>query len=262
MNWFQAKSYLSYLIHARHRKGFGIHSPFVFDLVANLMQESHPYYIFQNINAWRNSLLGSNNYVEVTDMGAGSVVTKFKKRKVADIVRHGSIPKKYGEFIFRLVSRFKPKSIIELGTSAGISALYMALPDKNTKFFTIEGCPNMADLARFTFENHGLNQITLLNGLFNDQLPNALIEVGKLDLVFFDGDHREEPTVHYFNLCCEQAHNDTIFIFDDIHWSEGMAKAWQTIIDDPRVTVSIDLFRLGIVFFRRECQKAHYVVRF
>ena len=101
-----------------------------------------------------------------------------------------------------------------------------------------------------------------LNGLFNDQLPNALIEVGKLDLVFFDGDHREEPTVHYFNLCCEQAHNDTIFIFDDIHWSEGMAKAWQTIIDDPRVTVSIDLFRLGIVFFRRECQKAHYVVRF
>ena len=163
MNWFQAKSYLSYLIHARHRKGFGIHSPFVFDLVANLMQESHPYYIFQNINAWRNSLLGSNNYVEVTDMGAGSVVTKFKKRKVADIVRHGSIPKKYGEFIFRLVSRFKPKSIIELGTSAGISALYMALPDKNTKFFTIEGCPNMADLARFTFENHGLNQITLLN---------------------------------------------------------------------------------------------------
>lgn len=262
MNWFQAKSYLLYLIKARHWKGFGIHSPFVFDLVANLMREPYPYYCFQRITAWRNALMRSTQTISISDLGAGSMVAKSKVRKVADIVRNGSIPQKYGELLFRLVSRFKPRQIIELGTSAGISSLYLALPNKKSNFVTIEGCRNTADLAQHTFREFGLNGVCLKNGSFNQELPEVLQQTGGVDFVFFDGDHRQEPTLHYFNLCLEKAHNDTIFVFDDIHWSQGMELAWNSIIAHPRVTVSIDVFRLGIVFFRKECQKAHYVVRF
>lgn len=262
MNWFQATRYLSYLINARHRKGFGIHSPFVFELVANLMREPYEYYDFKKINAWRNALKNSKEEVDIIDLGAGSVVTKSKKRKVANIVRHGSIPKKYGELLFRLVNCYSPKSILELGTSAGISSLYLAFPNKTSQFITIEGCRNMAGISRYTFQHFGLNHIQILNGLFNDQLPVVLRQINKLDFVYFDGDHREEPTLRYFNLCLEKAHNDSIFVFDDIHWSEGMERAWINIVANPRVTVSIDLFRMGIIFFRRECQKKHYIVRF
>ena len=186
MNWFQAKRFLLYLINARHWKGFGIHSPFVFDVVANLMREPYDYYDFKRINAWRHALLRSRETIEVADMGAGSVVVKSKIRKVANIVRYGSMPEKYGKLLFRLVSQFKPNGIIELGTSAGISALYLVLPNKSSNFVTIEGCRNTAGVARYTFQHFGLNHITMLNGSFNDQLPKALEQIGKLDFVFLD----------------------------------------------------------------------------
>lgn len=262
MNWFQVKRYITYLWKARHWKGFGIHSPFVFDLVANVMREPYPYYDFQKITAWRQAVMRSNEKVSLTDLGAGSVVAKTKTRRVADVVRYGSIPQKYGELLFRLVRRFNPDTILELGTSAGISSLYLALPNRMAGFITMEGCPNMASIAANTFERFNLNQVKLVNEPFNEALPKVLEHMNKVDFVFFDGDHREEPTLNYFNLCLEKAHNNTIFVFDDIHWSPGMERAWNTVVAHPRVTVSIDLFRLGILFFRRECQKEHFVVRF
>lgn len=262
MNWFQAKRYFIYLLTARHWKGFGIHSPFVFDLVANLMREPYPYYDFQKITAWRQALIRSKEKVTMTDLGAGSVVTKTKIRRVSEVVRYGSISRKYGELLFRLVRRFNPDTILELGTSAGISSLYLALPNRIAGFITMEGCPDMATIAANTFERFHLTKVSLVNGPFNEALPKVLERLTQVDFVFFDGDHREEPTLNYFNLCLEKAHNETIFVFDDIHWSPGMERAWTTMVAHPRVTVSIDLFRLGILFFRRECQKEHFVVRF
>ena len=174
MNWFQAKRYVAYLVKARHWKGFGIHSPFVFDLVANLMREPYPYYDFQKITAWRQALMRSKEKVDITDLGAGSAVARTTTRRLADVVRYGSIPRKYGELLFRLVRRFNPETIIELGTSAGISSLYLALPNRKSGFFTIEGCNNMASIASNTFEQFGLNHITLVNAPFNEALPNVL----------------------------------------------------------------------------------------
>lgn len=262
MNWFQCKSYLSYLVKSRHWKGFGIHSPFVFDFVANLMCEPYEYYEFQKIRAWRNALIRGNERIEVTDLGAGSHVSKSQTRKVSDIVRHGSISQKYGELLFRIICRVKPENIIELGTSTGISTLYMALPNKTSKITTIEGCENVAGIASHTFNQFDINNINLVNGPFNEKLPLVLDKYERVDFVFFDGDHREESTLRYFYLCLEKVQNDSVFVFDDIHWSEGMERAWNTIVAHPSVKVSIDLFRMGIVFFRNECPKSHYLVRF
>jgi len=262
MNRFQIKRYFSYFIKSRHWKGFGIHSPFVFDFVANLMNEKYEYYDFQRIHSWKNAMLTNKIKIEVNDFGAGSSVTNFKKRKIGNIVSSGSIPKRYGELLFRMIDFFSPVGILELGTSFGISALYLGLPKRSAKLVTIEGCPNIANWANDTFNEFEMKNIELLVGKFSDLIPQAINKLPSLDFVFFDGDHRKESTLEYFNECLKFAHNDTIFVFDDIHWSQGMEEAWNEIVANPKVTVSIDIFRFGIVFFRKECQKEGFLVRF
>ena len=249
------------MIKSRHRKGFGVHSPFVFDFV-NLIHEKYEYYAFQRIRSWRDVLITKQETIEITEMGAGSTVTDSKKRKIGDIVLHGSIPEKYGELLFRMVTQFSPKGILELGTSAGISTLYLALPKRSSKVVTIEGCPNISNLAKNTFRYFDIKNIELLNGDFSELLPDAIKKIPSLDFVFFDGNHRKEPTLAYFNECLKYINNNTFFVFDDIHWSKGMEEAWEEIIANYSVTVSIDIFRMGIVFFRKESQKEHYVIRF
>jgi predicted O-methyltransferase YrrM len=262
VNWFLAKRTIQYYLRPNHWRGFGIQSPFIFDLVGHLMREKHSYYDFKRIEAWRQALLRSQQAIELTDLGAGSVKTPAKKRKVAHLVQSGALPQKYGELLYRLAIRFKAKNILELGTSAGVSTLYLALPHKKGTTITIEGCPESAKVARATFDQLNAQNITLMEGPFQQLLPLALERLSSVDLVYFDGDHREESTLNYFHQCLPYIHNDTLFVFDDIHWSPGMERAWNAIVNNPQVTVSLDILRLGIVFFRKESKKEHYVVKY
>ena len=262
MSLYQVKSYFKYLLKAKHYKGHGIHSPFMFELVSDVLWEKHPFYAFEQIDGYRAELLRSDEVIEVTDLGAGSHKLKSNKRKVADICRSSAIRKKYGEFLFRLVSRYKSKTIVELGTSLGISSMYLAMPGKNNKVITIEGCPETAAIAKDGFEKYGLDNVEALTGRFKDVLPGVIENVETIDLLFVDGHHERDATIEYFNLCKTKAGNDSIFIFDDIHWSKGMEEAWDVIRSDKGVTLSADLYQLGLVFFCKECKKQHYIVRF
>jgi predicted O-methyltransferase YrrM len=262
VNWFQSLRYLEYLRKSGHWKGFGIHSPFVFNFVANIMRESHDYYDFKKIKAWRKSLVRNQTSLNILDLGAGSVVANDTTKKIATIARHGAIPEKYGKLLYRMIIRYEPQNILELGSSLGLSTLYLALPKRKAEVCSIEGCPQTAEFARFTLEQLGVFNVSVTTGSFNEKLDETCRKLNRLDFVFFDGDHRKEPTLRYFNECLKYAHNESIFVFDDIHWSKGMENAWQEIIAHPEVTVSIDLFRLGIVFFRKECQKENFIVRY
>ncbi len=95
----------------------------------------------------------------------------------------------------------------------------------------------------------------MLKGNFDKTLPLILSDAGglankEIDLAFIDGNHRLMPTLHYFDLIKPRISMDGLIIFDDIHWSREMEMAWNKIKADPKVTLSIDLFFLGIVFFR------------
>ncbi len=262
MNLFLAKSYFKYLLKARFKKGYGLHSPFVFNLVRELIYCQYPYYAFNKINAYRKKLDVTQATVEVSDYGAGSQTMEPLKRKVSDLAAKSSINKKYGELLFRLVAEFKPQNILELGTSIGVSTLYLALPNKSAKVYTIEGCENTAKIAAKTFSDLQCNELKQTTGQFRDVLPGILGALEDLDFVFFDGHHEKQATLEYFDLCLSKANNESVFVFDDIHWSSGMEEAWKIICDHPSVTVSMDLFQLGIVFFRKECQKQHFVIKY
>ncbi len=232
----------------------------MFELVREVLYDKHPFYSFRQINDYRQNLKKSDKVIEVSDYGAGSHTLKNRKRKVSDIYRHSAIRKKYGEVLFRLVSRYKSRNIVELGTSLGVSTLYLSLPARSNTVYTIEGCPETAAIARDLFSRLELNRINSLVGRFYDVLPSVLKKVETIDFLFVDGHHERDATVDYFNMCKEKAGNDSIFVFDDIHWSKGMEDAWREICDAPEPTVTVDLYQLGLVFFRKECKKQHYVV--
>lgn len=185
-----------------------------------------------------------------------------KSREVSGLVKQSSIRSKYGKLLFRIVNETNPESILELGTSIGISTVYLALTDKRRKVTTIEGCPETSQFAGELFDELRCDSIHRITGRFSDVLPAFVAQQSKLDFVFFDGHHQKQATLDYFNICLSKAENDTVFVFDDIHWSKGMEEAWNAIYSHPQVTVSLDLFQLGIVFFRKECQKQHFIVRY
>ncbi|TAJ14331.1 class I SAM-dependent methyltransferase [Marinilabiliaceae bacterium JC017] len=262
MNFFLAYSYLKYSLVARHAKGYGIHSPFIFDLVRDTIYDTNSFYAFEEIEAYREQLLKSKEKLEVIDLGVGSHKMDRHHRKVADLVRISSINKKYGELLFRLVYRFKPQTILELGTSIGMSTLYLSLPNKKADVFSIEGCENTAHFAAQSLAKFGLSNVQQVVGRFSDVLPDMVSKFETLDFVYIDGHHERKATLDYFQLCLQKVNNDSIFVFDDIYWSQGMSEAWEIIKNHPQVTVSIDLFQLGIVFFKKECQKQHFIVRY
>ena len=159
-----------------------------------------------------------------------------------------------------MMKYFKPKNVLEIGTSLGGATAAMSLGYPGSNIVTLEGCKETAKVAKKYFQKFDLNNIELIVGEFKDTLPTAL-KNNRFDLIFFDGNHQEEATIDYFEQCLLYKQNDTIFIFDDIHWNREMEAAWDFIIDHKEITISIDTYQGGIVFFRKEQPKEHYIIR-
>jgi predicted O-methyltransferase YrrM len=255
--------YLSHYFTASNGKGHGIHSPFVFDFVQKVLIDKRSFYAYSQIEKLRNRLLQDPTIIQVEDFGAGSAVTKNKSRTISDIVKYASKNEKMAQLIFRVANHYQPKTIVELGTSLGISSAYLASACPNAKLFTIEGSAAIASMASQNIQSLGLHNIEIITGNFDDSIANVIERAGKIDLAFIDGNHRKEPTLSYFAELLEHAHPLSIFIFDDIHWSEEMEQAWDFIKKNKRATLTIDLFFLGLVFFREDFKvKQHFTIRF
>lgn len=255
--------YLRYYLTASNRKGHGIHSPFVFDFIRNVLNDRRSFYAYSQIESLRQELLNNKNIIEVEDFGAGSVSSKTKNRLVSDIARHAAKNKKLAQLLFRMAAHYQPNTMIELGTSLGISSAYLASACPKAKLYSLEGAGAIADIAGKNFQSLNLKNIQLTIGNFDDVLPVILQGIGKIDLAFIDGNHRKRPTIDYFNQLLDRSSATSIFIFDDIHWSEEMEQAWDIVKLNERVTLTIDLFFIGLVFFREDFKaKQHFTIRF
>jgi predicted O-methyltransferase YrrM len=239
-----------------------IHSPFVFDLYNQIFKNKQEFYAYEKIEEIRKELLSDERSLEVLDLGAGSKSGNHKSRKINDITKTASKAKKYPQLLFRMANYFQPETILELGTSVGLSTMYLAIARSKSQVITIEGSPEIRNLALKNFEKCCLKNIRSIEGNFDSKLPKVLDEIKTLDMVFFDGNHRKLPTLAYFKLCQQKANEKSIFIFDDIYWSKEMAEAWEIIKRDPSVTVTIDIFQMGIVFFRKEQAKQHFILSY
>lgn len=259
---YQIKQYAKHLKQAKSKLGHGVHSPFVYELVEQVFNHDGQYYSFAKIEQLREQLLKDKTIIEIEDFGAGSTQTKDNKRRIASIANSALLKAEHSQLLFRLVNRFQPKNIIELGTSLGTTSAYLASACKNSQVYTFEGSPEVAKMAKRNLNHLNIKNIQLITGEFDKKLPKALELINTVDFAFIDGNHRYEPTIKYFELLLKKSTPDSVFIFDDIYWSEGMTKAWKEIIARPEVTVSIDLFRMGIIFFRKESLKQDFVIKF
>ena len=258
-----AKKYIHYFFTAANGKGHGTHSPFVYKFITDILNDKKKYPEYDTIEQLRKQLLQEKNSIEVQDFGAGSRTISTKNRIVKDIAGSSLKPRKYAQLLFRIVRYFKPKNIIEIGTSLGITTCYLASASKNSKVITLEGSPGIAAIARKNFQSAKLENVHLIEGNFNDTLKNALPLSGSIDLAFIDGNHTKEATLNYFSALMKAGNKESIFIFDDIHWSEEMDQAWNEIKDSAGVTLTIDLFFIGIVFFNKDFKvKQHFTIRF
>ena len=258
-----AQKYFHYYVTASNGKGHGIHSPFVFDFIKHVLNDKKKYECYASIEKIRNELLHDKREVDVEDFGAGSLTVPFRKKRISDITRSFLKSKKLARLLFRIVQYYKPHNIVELGTSLGVTTAYIASANKTSAVFTLEGAKNIAAIAQENFKKLELQNVKVIQGNFDDTLPELLSWIQKMDLAYVDGNHRKMPTLNYFQQLLKKFSDHSVFIFDDIHWSQEMEEAWKVIQQHPSVTFTIDLFFIGLVFFKKEFKaKQHFVIRF
>ncbi len=252
------KSYLKFLLNSTNKHS--IHSPFIYNLVTKcfnkntLKQKSTSYLQYKQL------LLDTKLSVKVTDFGAGSQIFKNDIRKISKIAKVAGISNRKAKLLIRFVNHFKFKNILEIGTSLGLGTTALQLGNTNATITTLEGCPETAKIAAQQFEQFNFKNINIIVGDFKKTLSEA-IKNKQYDLIYFDGNHQKKATLNYFESCLTTITNDSVFIFDDIHWSSEMEEAWNIIKQHPKVTASIDIYYWGIIFFRKEQEKEHFIIR-
>ena len=255
--------YLQYYLTAHNGKGHGVHSPFVFRFITEVLNDDRQYYAYSIIEPLRAALKENSTVIEVPDLGAGSRNKLSQQRVIRDIARSSLKPKKFSQLLFRMVGYFQPASVLELGTSLGVTTAYLASASSAIPVTSMEGAPAVAEQALNVLSKAGISNVTIITGNFDDTLPQWLQQQASIDFAFIDGNHRYEPTMRYFQWLKEKVHSESVLIFDDIHWSTEMEQAWAAIQADAAVTLTIDLFFIGIVFFRPEQQqKEHFRIHF
>ena len=254
-----AKSYLKFIWNSKNEHG--VHSPFVYDLVSQCFYDKKIYPEYKILKEYRKSLLQNKNFIQVTDFGAGSKIFKNNTRQIAKIAKTAGISKKRAELLFRMVRYFRPENMLEIGTSLGLATISLSLGNPESKIVTLEGCPNTLAISKNQFQLQNLKDIEFINTEFSNYLKSENLKSDIYNLIFFDGNHSKKATLEYFELLLSTITNDSVWIFDDIHWSQEMEEAWEVIKKHASVKVTIDTFHWGIVFFRSEQEKEHFVIR-
>jgi len=255
--------YLNYLIFSKNGKGHGIHSPFVYRFVREVLMDRNQYPVYFIAESYRKRLLNNLDSIEVIDLGAGGKDNSIKQKQISTIAKSALKPPKYSQLLYRFASIYNYRNIVELGTSLGVTTCYLAHIPHLESITTLEGAPQIAAFASQQFNLMKLQNVKVVTGNFDDTLSNVLKSNSNIDLVYIDGNHQKEPTLNYFNQILKYCNSNTCLIFDDIHWSAEMEEAWEEIKNDKRVKLTIDVFFLGFVFMNDEFKaKQNFTVRF
>lgn len=246
---YRLGAFLQYYCRARTR--FRLHSPFAYALSTATLDDDRYFYAFDEMDQLFRQLKKSKETIERMDLGAGLHRHSRQRTTVGAVFRTASHSRAFYHFLFRLILFFQPQTILELGTSLGISALCMHRARPQARLITVEGCPNTAAFARKLFAERQA-RIELINDDFNAALPRALQALGKVDFTFIDGNHRKDATLAYFQEILPYTHADSVLFFDDIYWSAEMTQAWKQIKTHPKVRFSADFFFGGLISFRNE----------
>lgn len=255
-----ASDYLKHRFTANTRHG--THSPFVYKLLEEVIYDFSSKKEYNTVESQRKKLLNDHRLITITDLGAGSNVNNNKQKKVSELAKNALKSPRLAQLIYRLAHQHRATTIIELGTCLGVTTAYLSVAKPVAQIVSIEGCPETAKVAQENFEALQLSNVALQVGNFDDLLPIQLKKMELLDFMYIDGNHTKTATLNYFHHCLTKVHEGSLIIFDDIYWSTGMKEAWAEIKAHPQVTVTIDLFWIGLVYFRKGQAKEDFKIKF
>jgi predicted O-methyltransferase YrrM len=258
--WHEATYFIRHLFLARNRHG--VHSPSVYGLNTQVLLRTIHFTEFDQIESARKDLLGDKRSIEVEDFGAGSRTGSRSLRKVSSIAKNALAPAHQAQALFKLVRHFQPESILELGTSLGITTSYLAKASPEAHISTIEGSANIAHLAKVTFQKLGISHIDSVIGTFDEVLDQVLNKRKSWDLIYIDGNHRYEATMRYLERIKPFLNENSLVILDDIYWSKEMTQAWHQACQREEYTLFLDYFHFGILFCRPRMQREYHKVRY
>lgn len=246
--------FIRHLFQAK-RNGHGVHSPFAYQLCEEIFYNPNRFYDFRILGAVRNQLLASESEISIEDFGAGSRTFKSKQRKIKDIAEKGISSRQQSEMLYKLSNFLNCRTIVELGTSLGLNTLYLARVNAANEVISIDGSRELSAFAADLAARNKITNIRFVCATFERAFPEVLNGLQQLDLLYVDGNHTYEATMYHFEKALAKKHPASVFVFDDIYWSKGMTKAWREIIRHPSVTLSIDTFYSGLIFFRGELKE-------
>ena len=255
--WYQIKSRLNFLLKSSNQHG--IHSPFVYDLITKCFYDKTPFSAYHNLKALRNELIYNQDLVKVKHYSEASKVFQSNHQKISTIVKSEGSSYKKQKQLYRITNYFKPKNVLELGTSVGLGSAAMAIASNNSIIKTVEVNKNISDIAKKVFKSYQLKNIQIDTSSFKDFFKKSNYE--NLDLVYLDGTCDKESTIENFNSLLKYSHNESVFIINNIYWIKEMTEAWNIIKKQKEITVSIDTFYWGFLFFRKEQPKQHFTIR-
>ena len=266
---YRIRTWLRHCLTATNTGGHGIHSPYLFEWVRMVMSDKHWFYVWDEIEAIRAKMLCDTREIDYVDYGSGAKVHgSVSKRSVCDVARGSLAAAKYGQLLSRLVvwlgrCSSEGVNVLELGTSLGVTTAYMAAMDSRNRVVTLEGCPAVAEIAKENWKSLGLNNIDCRVGEIDVDSLRSVIDglQGDFDVVFMDANHTYAGTRAYFKVLVEKMHGKSVLVVDDIHHNEEMEKAWKEICADKRVSSTMDLYQMGLVFFDKHYWKRHYRIR-
>lgn len=255
---FQILSYINYWFHQVDEHS--LHSPFLFDFYDSLIKKSATPSV-EPIEKLRQKLLQTNETIQFEELGAGSQVEKSSQRRISKIAQYSTTPLKFSLFLRGFIEKYACKNVLELGTSLGINTLYLS-EKADVRVTTIEGEPTISSMAQQHFHAFKRDNIRLLNNSIDEIIEKGVLDKHIFDLIYLDANHQYEPTLLYFDYFQKRLTPNGVIIIDDIHWSKGMNNAWSEIIQQSEVSLSIDLFEAGLVFFNPELPRENLILKF
>lgn len=242
--------YLQYLFRSKHRRGYGIHSPSLFYLVSKIIEDDNSYYCFDKVESLRTFLIKTNK--EIPTEGEGG------KRKVKDLIKSQNFSPVYDQLLFRLVNHFKPRTVLEVGDTIGLSTLYLALSDSRRNIYSVG---DSAELSRFScqlLKKNDIENVHLKHGVEKDNIRRILKEMAVVDFIYFGREVTSEKIRMVSNALGELVTSQTVVIMSDIYRTSEKEHVWGELKKHPRVRVALELFHYGILICNEELQKEEF----
>ena len=248
--------YLTYFLNVVDEHS--IQAPFAFQFytkIRKLVKRGGP---VMEIEKARTKFLHDNSLVVGQDLGAGSRIKKSKT--VSSVARYGISSKEECIFLHELAAMCKAKICVELGTSLGIATAYLAAVDAIKSIYTFEGDETLVATSNQLFQDLGIEKVQIIHGNIDDELPNILEQVSRIDLAIIDANHTGKALLRYADLLKGKMSENGVLFIDDIRWSTEMYRAWKKLVGFHEFTISMEFMNNGLLFLKKGMTKQHYVL--